>query len=206
MAFENAIVLTGGIATGKSTATAILSMFGFRFIDADSIAHEILDTKADEIEKLFGSDTIRDDGKVDRKKLGALVFPNPDRRIELERLLHPLIREEIYRKSEIEESFGKPYIVDIPLFFEKSGYPIEKSIVVYAPRSLQIERLMSRDGYSQREAVARIDAQMDIEEKKSLATWVIDNSLNLKNLQNECERVKEEIMEAHLRRNGEERV
>ncbi len=194
MAFEHAVALTGGIASGKSTACNLLRLYGLRVIDADAIAREILQAEADRIAEIFG-DRYVVDGKVDRKALGALVFSDKDARRELERLLHPKIREEIVRRSEEQDRLGGPYIVDIPLFFETGAYPIDKVIVVYAPREIQKRRLMEREGLSEDEVEARLDAQMDIEEKRRRATYIIDNSGNLKDLQRECERIFKEITE-----------
>ncbi len=193
MAFDYAVALTGGIATGKSSATVILSLYGFRFIDADKIAHAMLDQQYQKTAELFGADYVVNE-KVDRVKLGKLVFADTHKRKMLEALLHPLIYDEIVRLSEEQEKFKKPYIVDIPLFFENRRYPIKRSVVCYAPKSTQIERLMKRDGYTEEEALRRVESQMDIEEKRKLATYVIDNSKDLKQLQNECQRVKDEII------------
>ncbi len=193
MAFEYAVALTGGIATGKSSATMLLSLYGFRFIDADKIAHTMLDQHSEKIAALFGLEYVVD-AKVDRIKLGALVFANPSKRKALESLLHPLIYDEIARQSEEQDRFGKPYIIDIPLFFEGNRYPIEKSIVIYTSKAKQLERLMKRDGFDEEEALRRIESQMDIEEKRQRATYVIDNSGDLKQLQRECDRVKDEIL------------
>jgi len=189
MAFEYAVALTGGIATGKSTATTILSLLGFRFIDADTIAHTVLDAQHAAVARQFGSGLVRE-GKVDRKALGAMVFADPQKRRELEALLHPLIEEEIRAQAQKQDALGKPYLIDIPLFFEREAYPIKRSVVVYAPRETQLKRLMEREGFSEAEALQRIGAQMDIEAKRSRATWVIDNSGDLAQLQSECERVK----------------
>ncbi len=194
MSFDNAIALTGGIASGKSTTAAILSMLGFRIIDADRVAHDILREEATTIAKMFGSEYIDKKGEVDRKKLGGLVFGDDDSRKRLENLLHPRIREEIGRLAEEQERYGKPYFIDIPLFFESGAYPIERSVTVYAPREIQIERLMKRDSLNREDASKRIDLQMDIERKRELSTWTIDNSGDLGHLQQECERVKNEIV------------
>ena len=191
---KNAIVLTGGIATGKSTASALMQLFGFRVIDADKIAHEVLDNSILEIEEAFGKEYIKD-YKVDRKALGALVFADANKRAKLEAIVHPKIKDEILAKAKEQEKLGKPYLIDIPLFFEREGaYNIEKSIVVYAPFELQLKRLMQRDSLSKEEAMQRIKAQLPIEVKKQKATFLIDNSKDLTHLQKECERVKEEIL------------
>ena len=195
MAFEYAVALTGGIGTGKSSATMLLSLYGFRFIDADKITHRVLDENLEGITDLFGTEYVAG-GKVDRGKLGKLVFADKVKRQDLEALLHPLIYDEIVRLSEEQDAFRKPYIIDIPLFFEGDRYPISQSIVIYAPKEKQLERLMKRDGYSEEEAMRRIDSQMDIEEKRKRAVYVIDNSGDLKQLQRECDRVKDEIISA----------
>ena len=192
--FQNAIVLTGGIATGKSTVSSLMALSGFRVIDADRIAHSILDNSQGEIAKAFGSEYIID-GKVDRKRLGALVFADSQKRLELEAIVHPKIKAEIEQQAKKQEAFGKPYLIDIPLFFEREGvYNIEKVIVVYAPKEIQLDRLVKREGLSEAEAQQRIDAQLPIEQKKQKATFLIDNSKDLLHLQNECERVKKEIL------------
>ncbi|MBN2825549.1 MAG: dephospho-CoA kinase [Campylobacterales bacterium] len=195
MAFEYAVALTGGIATGKSSATAMLMLYGFKFIDADKIAHAMLDTHAVKIGEMFG-EAYLEKGKVNRKKLGGLIFGNPNKKKELENFLHPLIYNEIEAQAIKQDSFKKPYIIDIPLFFETSRYPISHSIVVYATKAQQLERLIKREGYNEDEALQRINAQMDIESKKQKATFVIDNSDDIKHLQSECERVKEEVLKA----------
>jgi dephospho-CoA kinase len=192
MAFKHAIALTGGIASGKSTVCNLLKLYGLRIIDADAIARAMLDEEAAAIAELFGKDFVKE-GSVDRKRLGALVFSDKEARKALEALLHPKIREEIKRQSEAQDRLGGPYIVDIPLFFESKHYPIEKVVVVYAPREVQKARLIEREGLSEAEAEARLNAQMDIEEKRKRATWVIDNSGNLKHLQRETERVFDEV-------------
>lgn len=193
MAFEYAVALTGGIATGKSSATMLLSLYGFRFIDADKITHRVLDENIGQIADLFGEEYVAG-GEVDRGRLGKLVFGDKRKRQDLEALLHPLIYDEIARQSEEQDRFEKPYIIDIPLFFEGDRYPIKKSVVIYTSKAKQQERLMKRDGYSEEEALQRIESQMDIEEKRKLATYVIDNSGDLKQLQRECDRVKDEIL------------
>lgn len=197
MAFKYAVVLTGGIATGKSSATMLLSLYGFRFIDADKIAHAMLDKHHQKIAECFGSEFIVD-SKVDRVKLGTLVFADRSKRKELEALLHPLIYDEIAQQSQEQDKYAKPYIIDIPLFFEGDRYPIERSVVIYTSKEKQLERLIKRDGYTQEEALRRIEAQMDIEEKRKKATYVIDNSGDLKQLQRECDRVKEQILNNSL--------
>jgi dephospho-CoA kinase len=192
MAFEYAIALTGGIATGKSTVASLLGLNGLRIIDADTIAHRILDENSSWIAERFGQEFVKN-GKVDRPAVGKIVFADPAAKKELEAFLHPKIRAAIEEQSEKQDRLKYPYLIDIPLFFETSSYPIKHSVVVYTPKALQLERFMKRNGFSQEESLRRIESQMDIEEKKARATWVIDNSSNLKHLQRECEQFVETI-------------
>ncbi len=191
--FKNAIALTGGISTGKSTVCNLLKLHGFLIIDADKIAHKLLDDNALEIKRLFG-DKYVENGKVLRKELGKIIFSNEDNKLKLEALLHPLIKEEIINEAKNCEEQNKPYFIDIPLFFEKMHYPISKSVVVYAPKDLQIQRLQKRDDISKEEALLKISNQMDIEKKKELATIIIDNSKDLKHLEVEVEKLIKGIL------------
>jgi len=193
MAFEHAIALTGSISTGKSTTVKLLKEAGFHIIDADIIAHQVLDGQHRAIAQMFGEAFVKE-GKVDRKALGTVVFSDEEKRKKLEALLHPLIYDEIERLSIEEDSLGKPYFIDIPLFFETKRYPIEKSLVIYATKEQQLQRLIDREGYTKEEALKRINTQIPVEEKRKLATYIIDNSGTLTQLGQECERVKKEIL------------
>jgi dephospho-CoA kinase len=192
MAYEYAIALTGGIATGKSTVASLLALNGMRVIDADSISHQILDDSVAWVRETFGDEYISN-GKVDRTKLGSYIFSHADAKKVLEAYLHPKIKTEIEKQSEKQDSFQFPYLIDIPLFFENGNYPIKESVVVYTPADIQLERFMKRNGYSREESLKRISSQLPIDEKREKATWVIDNSKNLKHLQNEVELFVEKI-------------
>jgi len=186
MAYEYAIALTGGIATGKSTVASLLALNGMRVIDADSISHKILDNSKEWVRETFG-DVYVTNNKVDRAKLGSYIFSHADAKKELESYLHPKIKAEIERQSDKQDTFKFPYLIDIPLFFENANYPIKDSVVVYTPAEIQLERFMKRNGYSREESLKRIASQLPIDAKKEKATWVIDNSKNLKHLQDEVE-------------------
>ncbi len=190
--FKYAIALTGGIATGKSTVCNILKLYGFSIIDADKIAHKVLEEQKESISKIFGKEYIKDN-KVDRKKLAKLIFSNKEAKNSLEKLLHPLIKERITKESLKLEKYKVPYIIDIPLFFETKNYPIKRVVVVYAPKVIQLKRLIKREGLDEVEAKKRISSQMDIEEKKKLATFIIDNSKDLKHLQKEIEKFIQKV-------------
>lgn len=192
MAFEYAIALTGGIATGKSTVASLLALHGMRVIDADAIAHRLLDEHSGWVAETFGVRFV-ENGKVLRGELGKIIFSDPGAKATLEAYLHPKIREAIEEESERQDRFKFPYLIDIPLYFETQAYPIRDCVVVYTPKAIQLQRFMKRNGFDEAEALRRIESQMDIEEKKKRATWVIDNSQDLKHLQNECETFVETI-------------
>ncbi|MCK9492521.1 MAG: dephospho-CoA kinase [Sulfurimonas sp.] len=197
MAFKYAIALTGGIATGKSTVASLLALNGMRVIDADTISHEILEASTEWVRETFGEEYI-EGSKPNRSKLGSLIFSNPEKKRVLEEYLHPKIRDEIEQRSIKQDSFKFPYLIDIPLFFEKNSYDIKDSVVVYAPQDVQLERYIKRNGYSKEESLKRINSQMSIEEKRKRATWIIDNSKDLKHLQQEVEEFVQKIKKIYL--------
>ena len=193
--FPNAYVITGSIASGKSTVVNLLKERGFSVIDADMIAHEQLEICKREILEVFGEQILDEAGKIDRKKLGAIVFREPKKLKNLEQILHPKIKAEILSKALQLECLGQVYFVDIPLFFEKKErYAEFKNVaVIYAPKELLLSRLMSRNGLSLNEAKARVELQMDIEQKRKMAKFIIDNSNDRENLQLELEKFLKQI-------------
>jgi dephospho-CoA kinase len=197
MAFKYAIALTGGIATGKSTVASLMALNGMRVIDADTISHQILDASSSWVAETFGEEYVKD-SKVDRTTLGSMIFSNPEQKKILEEYLHPKIRSEIEQQSVKQDSFAFPYLIDIPLFFEKGSYDIKDSVVVYTPSDIQLERFMKRNNFTKEESLKRIASQMPIEEKKARATWVIDNSKDLKHLQQEVEDFVDAIKKKYL--------
>ncbi|WP_148785822.1 dephospho-CoA kinase [Campylobacter concisus] len=193
--FPNAYVITGSIASGKSTVVNLLKERGFSVIDADLIAHEQLEICKREIIEVFGEQILDEAGKIDRKKLGAIVFREPKKLKNLEQILHPKIKAEILSKALQLERLGQVYFVDIPLFFEKKErYAEFKNVaVIYAPKELLLSRLMSRNALSLEDAKARVELQMDIEQKREMAKFVIDNSNDRENLELELEKFLKQI-------------
>lgn len=179
------IGLTGGIATGKSTVSRMLVQRGAALIDADVIAREIMEPGHPvlaAVAKHFGQAVLHPDGTLDRKKLGEIVFADPERRKALENLTHPAIRAEMKQRLDALEAAAPRRLVvaDIPLLYESGLERLyERIMVVYVPRDLQLARLMERDGLSRDEAERRLNAQMDIELKKERADILIDNSRGL---------------------------
>lgn len=177
------IGLTGGIATGKSTVSQMLVRRGAALIDADVIAREIMEPGHPvlaEVAQRFGQQVLLPDGRLDRKKLGAIVFSDSNERKALDAITHPAIRREMMRRmTELEAADPRRLVVaDIPLLFE-SGLEVlyDEIMVVYVPRNVQLKRLMERDNLFREEAEARLRAQMDIELKREKADILIDNSL-----------------------------
>jgi len=187
MSFKYNCVLTGGIATGKSTVCSLLKKQGFDIIDADIVAREQLEKSKEELKKLFG-ETIFDGSVIDRKKLADIIFNSQSQREELNNLIHPKVRLAMKRLALEKEKIGSLYILDIPLFFESGKYENKTSVVVYTPRDIQINRLMRREGLNKEEAEKRVASQIDIDEKRRKADWVIDNSSDLENLKKETEK------------------
>jgi dephospho-CoA kinase len=179
------IGLTGGIASGKSTVSDMLVQRGALLIDADRIAREVVEPGSPVLQKVverFGSDILLPDGALNRKKLGEIVFGNPQALQDLQHLLHPSIRALMRERMEHYERLhpDKLVVVDVPLLYESGLEAMyEAVVVVYVPRAVQLERLKSRDGLTQEQAEQRLNAQMDIELKKSRANIVIDNQGDL---------------------------
>ena len=193
--FPNAYVITGSIASGKSTVVNLLKERGFSVIDADVIAHEQLEICKGEIVEVFDEQILDEAGKIERKKLGAIVFREPKKLKNLEQILHPKIKAEIFFIASQLERLGQVYFVDIPLFFEKKErYDEFKNVaVIYAPKELLLSRLMSRNGLSLEDAKARVELQIDIEQKKKMAKFVINNSNDRENLKLELEKFLKQI-------------
>jgi dephospho-CoA kinase len=167
---------------------------GCDIIDADKIAHEVLDREHQEIAKLFGFSLIVN-AKVDRKALGKIIFADRHKRKQLEALLHPLIYDEILEKSKELDKKKRCYFVDIPLFFENKRYAIDKVLLVYIPLELQIKRLIQRDNSTEEEAQKRIDTQLPIGEKIANSDYLIENTATLTDLEEKCMRMKAKILE-----------
>ena len=176
------IGLTGGIATGKSMVSAILESAGAVIIDADRIARKVVKKNLPayrQIVDTFGGSVLLPDGEINRTALGNLIFNDPRKKQLLNTIVHPQVEKETHRQlKQIKKNNPNALVIlDIPLLFEANMHKdLSEVIVVYAPEHIQIKRLMERDHLAQEDALARIRSQMPIEEKKSLATMVIDNS------------------------------
>lgn len=188
------IGLTGGIATGKSTVARLLTERGAILIDLDGIAREVVEPGQPSlfaVAERFGQAVLQADGTLDRKKLGAVVFADPTERKALEAILHPAIRAVMKQRMDYHEAQSpkKLVVVDVPLLYE-SGLEsyFEQIMVVYVPRQVQLQRLLERDKLSMDEAIKRLEAQMNIEEKKLRADILIDNSGSLERTEEQIDR------------------
>jgi dephospho-CoA kinase len=175
------VALTGGIATGKSTVAEMLQELGARLVDADQLARQAVAPGSEGLRAVvarFGPEMLTKDGQLDRKRLAELVFRNPRERAALEAIVHPIVAELSREAIRAAAGAGAPLIVyDIPLLFEVGRAGEFSTIVLaYLRPELQLKRLMERSGLSEPEARARIAAQMPIDDKCELATWVVDNS------------------------------
>lgn len=179
--------LTGGIASGKSTVSGFFSDAGARIIDADKIARAVVrqGTPAyDEICSFFGRAILQPDGRIDRERLGDIIFSDPEKKARLNAIVHPRVLEQSAQMVDhiAAKAPDAVVIMDVPLLLEAGmEKDLAEVIVVYVPEPLQLQRLMQRDGIGEKAAMARIRSQMPIEEKRKRATIVIDNSGEIKN-------------------------
>jgi dephospho-CoA kinase len=174
--------LTGGIACGKSTVSAMLAERGAKIVDADQTAREVVlpgEAALEAIVAVFGQAVLNEDGTMNRSALGSIVISDPQRLTQLEAILHPAIRTRMWGRINAyeQEDPNQLIVADIPLLYETGQASLyDEIMVVYVPREIQIERLMSRNSITAEQAEQRIALQMDIEEKRQLANYVIDNS------------------------------
>lgn len=176
------IGLTGGIACGKSTVASLLVKRGANLVDADQIARDVVlpgSPVLAQVAERFGREILFEDGSLNRKKLGGMIFNDEAARKQLEGLLHPPIRASMRDQMARFELLqpDKLVVVDVPLLYESNlSSMFEQVMLVYIPSELQLKRLMARDSITQDQAEKRLQSQMPIESKRSLADIIIDNS------------------------------
>lgn len=192
------IGLTGGIASGKSTAAKILESLGAAVVNADTLAREAVEPGREawqEIVAAFGSEILQSDRTLDRQKLRTLIFNNPDARRKLESIIHPRVRALAERRIAEHGAAGYAVVVyEVPLLFEGRLHEWLRPVILIAcDIEIQIERLQQRDGLDRVQAQKHIEAQMNLEEKRRLADYVIENNGNLEDLKRQVEAVLETI-------------
>ncbi len=173
--------LTGGLATGKSTVSDILRRLGCVVLDADVLAREVVEPGQPALATIaqeFGADVLRPDGTLDRKRLGAIVFADPERRRRLEAITHPAIRDRyLARLAELEaQGFEGIVVWDAPVMIESGGYKnMDRLVVVVTDDATQRARALARDG-DRADVERKIASQMPLADKAALADYVIDTS------------------------------
>lgn len=175
------IGLTGGIASGKSTVLTYFKDKGIPYIDADIVAREVVEPGTEGLKAIvdtFGSHVLQDDGTLDREALGAIVFHNEEKRQLLNSCLKTHIRNRIMELTSQYEQGNTPILIyDIPLLIEGEWYTMMDEVwLVYVNETTQIERLMSRNGYTREDALARINSQMRLDDKRAYADIIVDNN------------------------------
>ena len=183
------IGLTGGIACGKSTVSAYLRELGAVIVDGDIIAREVTENMKTFIElmKAFGSEIVDDNGKLDRRALGNIVFGNKEALEKLNSIVHPEVEAQIKFIVQLyrEKNFNGVLVLDIPLLIEIKLFErieMDELWLVSINREIQLSRLMDRNNLTEEEATARILSQLSLEEKSKFADIIIDNSSDIEHL------------------------
>jgi dephospho-CoA kinase len=193
------IGLTGGIASGKSTAARTLVELGARVVDADALAREIVapgQPALAEIVHHFGEQMLLADGTLDRKRLGSAIFADPAARRALNAITHPRIAAATQaRLAQLRDEGVAVAVYEAALLVENGAHHgLDGLIVVVCDEATQLARLMSRDGYAEADARARIGAQAPMADKIAAATWVVDTTGPLADTKRQLARVWEEIL------------
>lgn len=191
--------LTGGIASGKSTVSAILRELGAVVIDADQLARDVVAKGTSGLAAVvaeFGPGLLTPDGDLDRAAMGALVFTDEAARRRLEGIVHPLVLERIVA-LESEAANHEVVVHDIPLLAESGrADTFDAVIVVDAPVDLQVERMLRDRGWTEDDALARIAAQVSREDRRAIATYVVDNSGSRADLRRQIETIYAELRDS----------
>lgn len=181
--------LTGGMGSGKSTASGMFQRLGAEVIDADALCRELMEPEQPawrEIVETFGPEILQPDQRLDRKKLAERVFSNPGDRRRLEAILHPRVFEEERRRFEAiaDKNPGAVVILDAALLIESGNYrKVDQVVVVTCPEEEQVRRLLARGGFDETEIRRRLACQMPAQEKIRYANHVIQNDSTLEHLE-----------------------
>lgn len=179
------IGLTGGIASGKSTVANYLKENGFAVIDADIAARQAVEKGTEGLRKVAETfpGVLNEDGTLNRKALGTIIFNDKAQRDSLNEIVHPIVRRLMDEEKAAALSEGKVVVMDIPLLYENElEHTVDEVWVVYVSYDIQKMRLMKRNELSESEADARINSQMSMDEKRDKADIVIDNCHDLNSL------------------------
>ena len=184
------IGLTGNIGCGKSSLSKIFMDKGIDVVDADIVSRQIFEDKEllQTVFEKFGPSIKNNDGSLNRKALGNIVFNDDEKLIELNNITHPRIKEKIFNQIRNLEEQGKPIVILDGALLVETGYldDIDKLIVVTCDEEIQIERIKKRDNCTKLEALSRIKSQMSQVEKVKYADYTIDNSGTIEELKNKA--------------------
>lgn len=184
--------VTGGIATGKSTVTNILAQQGFKIVDADQIAREVVLPQTpgwQQVVQLFGTRILQPNQELDRVQLGQIVFNNQQLLTQLNQVLQPLIRQRLTELIQSIPDDNIPVFFEIPLLFEQHYQNLlQKTLLVYATPAVQLQRLQKRNNLTKQAAQQRINSQMDLQQKRKLADFIINNDGNYHHLVQQVQR------------------
>ncbi len=191
--------LTGGIGAGKSTVANMFQESGIPVVLADDVGREVASKGSDglaEIVGSFGPDVLDSNGELDRRKLGTLIFNDPDRRRELEGILHPRVRDQSRELfSQLEQAGNQIVVYESALLYETQRHTEMRGVIlVTASEEQRIARVRSRDGSEEEAVRQRIKAQMDEEEKRGLADYIIENNGDLQALRREVDSLIEQLL------------
>jgi len=195
------IGLTGGIASGKSTASDYIRSLGFEVLDADVYARKVTERDSAGYHKIieaFGTDILDENKEIDRRKLGEIIFNDPEERKKLNSISHPEIRRMM--NADQDEFVKQNHVfLDIPLLFENGlDKKCDITITVYVTKENQLERLMVRNELSEKDAVSRVNSQMSLDEKKNLSDYVFDNNNDQKELYEQIDKFVEMLKNHQL--------
>jgi dephospho-CoA kinase len=199
--------LTGGIACGKSTVAKMFVKHGAHLVDFDLLAHEVQEPGKPawkEVVNHFGKTILQPDKKIDRIKLGNIVFAEKEKLVELNSIVHPLVYQEWHVRLKKISNKDKHAIVlsDVPLLFEGNmQHLFDLTILVLIVSGEQINRLMARNGVKKKEAEKRLNSQMPISEKSALADIVIDNKGSILDTEKRVEQVWQELLQREKQNN-----
>ena len=187
------IALCGNIASGKSTVQKFLESHGYKVLDTDKVAHELLNVDNTKLYSEFKGYDVFENGEFSREKLGKLVFADKEIKQKLENILHPQIREKI--KEFFKQNPSEKYLfVGIPLLFEANMTDLfDKIIFIQADDDIRLKRLLHRNGYSVDYAKARLNSQMRQEEKAQKSDYVINNNGSIEELYKNIFKLLEQI-------------
>ena len=188
--------LTGGIGTGKSTVANMLKEKGIPVVDTDLISREVIEYP-EIIEKIkleISNEVFDFNNKLDRKKMSEIVFENQEKLKKLNKIMHPEILKKMWDEVEELKKNHKIIVVDVPLLFEiNMEKEVDKILLIYASKEIQLKRIMERDGRTREEAVKIISSQMPLYKKREKSDYIIQNNDSLENLEKKLEKILEKL-------------